>query len=253
VQIPAGNWYVNCDINVKNGGTLIFKGGTIVVQGGISIASGGCLVVNTNVSSCPTAASIVNSGTVEATTAVPPTGDAIVYVRGSGCSNYCFDDAGDFIAPQTFMYSASSALGMNVNNQAGAVTLWTAPGAGAVNGGTQRTLLEQQCFDPAANNGSGAVIEECMRSRFSTLVYWSEYAAPKTKPDNMTGQGSLSLAGVFFTPTAYFDLGGGGSYQATFAQVWADSLNVNGGAFLGLLPDQKTAIETHIGEVDLIR
>ncbi len=92
-----------------------------------------------------------------------------------------------------------------------------------------------------------------MNSRFSRLVYWSDYQAPKTKPNNFAGQGALNVVGVFFTPRAYFNFTGGGTYTAAFAQFWADSLNVNGGAFLGLAPDARTAIESPTGPSSLIR
>ena len=76
---------------------------------------------------------------------------------------------------------------------------------------------------------------------------------PSTKPNNFAGQGALSVVGVFFTPRGYFNFTGGGAYAAASAQFWADQLNVNGGASLGLRPDSKFAVEAPLGSVALIR
>jgi hypothetical protein len=182
-----------------------------------------------------------------------PIRDAIVYIRGNSCvgSSCGLDHAGNLFLPQTFVYSANSAKEVLVNSTK--LTLWTAPGAGYVDPTTKRTLLEEQCWDPAADSGAGAIVRACMNSRFSRLVYWSDFPAPKTGPNIFAGQGSLNVVGVFFTPKASFRFTGGSAYRASFAQFWSDRLEVFGGAFLGLAPDQRTAIETPTGAVNLIR
>jgi hypothetical protein len=149
--------------------------------------------------------------------------------------------------PQTFVYSRSTSNNP-VNVQSTELTLWTAPAAGAKNG-SGRTTLEEACYDAAA----GQIVTACMDSRFGRLAYWSDYPAPKTAPNNFAGQGSLNVVGVFFTPRAYFDFAGGGSYTAAAAQFWADKLDVNGGAVVGLVPDAKFAVESPLGRIGLIR
>lgn len=256
VVVPPGNWYVSCAINIASGGRLIFQGGNIVVDGAITISSGtpnGCLVVNVATTTCPTAASIVGAKTAFATTTPAPTDDATLFIRGNTCiGGKCgLNHAGDLVMPQTFVYAANAAKELNVASTG--LTMWTAPGAGKLDA-DGRTTLEAECLDKSDPDPAKWTVEErCMNSRFARMVYWSDYASPKTKPNNFAGQGSMDVVGVFFTPTAYFNFTGGGSYTAAFAQFWADTLNVNGGAFLGLAPNVRTAIESPTGATALIR
>lgn len=239
IVLAPGNWYANCAIDIKNGGALILRGGTLVGDGDITVAAGGALVVNTNVTTVP--ASVSGSGST-VTTPVPPAADSIVFLR-----NGTIDNSGTLVMPQTFVYSRSSTNHpVQVNGTT--LTLWTAPGAGALNG-SGRTTLEEDCYDPVA----AEIVETCMFSRFSRLVYWSDYPSPSTKANNFAGQGTLKVIGVFFTPRAYFNFTGGGSYTAAAAQFWADQLNVNGSASLGLVPEAKFAVEAPLGAVSLIR
>jgi hypothetical protein len=209
VLLP-GNWYANCSITVKNGGTVIVQGGNLVVGGDIQVQSGGCFVMNSAVNTCPTA--VRDAGTTQVTTFTPPASDSIIYLR-----NGSIDTAGTLVIPQTFVYSRSSS-NHPVSVQSTQLTLWSAPGAGAVTSG--RTTLEQACFDPT----KGEVVKACMNSRFARMAYWSDYPTGKTPaPNNFAGQGSLNVVGVFFTPRGYFNFTGGGSYAAASAQFWATS------------------------------
>lgn len=249
VTLGPGNWYANCTINVGNGGALIVEGGTLVVEGGVTVASGGCFVVNHTTCS----ATLDDEGTSAVGPSLAPTQDALVFLRGTtGCKPAgCFDIAGVLVMPQTFVYSASTAAGLNVNSSS--FTLWTAPGAGAVDG-AGHTALENDCMETTP--GGTAPSEDCLNSRFSRLTYWSEVVSSNSgnpKANNFAGQGSLNVVGVFFTPRAYFNFTGGGTYTAAAAQFWADILNVNGSAFLGLRPDARFAIATPTPIVRLIR
>lgn len=246
VVLEPGNWFANCSgsIDIKNGGTLIVKGGNLVVSQGIKVASGGCLVVNSAVSTCPTSISPIGASTASATSLTPPTSNSVVFLRGGSLSN-----SGTLILPQTFVYSAGASNSPVVVNGS-TLTLWTAPGAGAVDS-TGRTLLEQQCYDPAAS----AVNVDCLNSRFASLTYWSDYAAPSagSASNSFNGQGNLNVVGVFFTPKGYFNFTGGGTYTAAAAQFWADKLNANGGAVVGLAPDARFAIPSSSARESLIR
>ncbi len=269
-----GSWYVPCSLNITAGKTVIFKGGTVVVKGGIKIAGGvsrGCLVVNST--TCTPALTGVNfvstpGGVIEVSTGAvdtdpPPTNEAIVYLQDAvNCSppnKHCFDASGDLIMPRTFVYSSADAKGITVGGTTGARTLWTAPGAGAVDPVTKRTKLEQDCFvavTPVTSPPTGAVDENCLNSRFARLAYWSEFPGPAdtgADPNFFGGQGKLAMVGVFFSPRAYTNLTGGAGYRAASAQFWADQLNINGGAFLGLSPDARTSIEIDTSRVSLIR
>jgi hypothetical protein len=264
IVLAAGNWYANCSINVGNGGTLVIQGGTLVVEGGFSIAggsTGGCFVMNINRNTCAAASDVVldNTGSVPAPdpstahTALDQDSGAIIYLRGRSCGSACgFSHLGNLFMAKTFMFAEPSAKELSVNSTK--TTFWTAPGAGRIVS-NNHTTLEVDCIsnptepDPSKLNVSA----DCLNSRFSRLVYWSEYAAPKTKPNTFNGQGSLNVVGVYFTPSAYFNFTGGSTYTAASAQFWADILNVNGGAFLGLSPDARTSIESPAGAVTLIR
>lgn len=264
VVLDAGNWYANCSISVGNGGTLVIKGGTLVVEGGLSIAGGstsGCFVMNINRDTCATAADVQVQNTGPASlpdpstahTALDQPSTAIVYLRGRSCGTACgFDHQGNLFMAKTFMFAENPAKELSVNSTK--TTFWTAPGAGKVIA-NNRTALEIDCISDASDPDplKWVVSEDCLNSRFSRLVYWSEYAAPKTKPNTFNGQGSLNVVGVFFTPTAYFNFTGGSSYTAAAAQFWSDKLNIDGGAVLGLMPDARTAISSPAGAVSLIR
>jgi hypothetical protein len=256
IVLNAGNWYANCSINIKNGGALVIRGGNLVIDGGIAVAAAGCLVVNINRTTCATAADVTldSTGSVPAPdpstahTALDQTESAFIYLRGpSG-----FDDSGNIFMPKTFVYSANPAKQLRVDSTG--TTFWTSPGTGHIVA-NKHTALEIDCItnpaepDPAKQN----VSEDCLNSRFSRLVFYSEYAAPKTKSNTFNGQGNLNVVGVFFTPAAYFNFTGGSSYTAAAAQFWADIINVNGGAILGLIPDDRTAISSPAGAVTLIR
>ena len=240
VIIPSGYNYANCTLNIASNGKVLVAGGTLVVNG--AILNSGCLVMNSNVSTCPTAV----SGTgAEVTSQVPPSADAIVYIRGNGCPNAaCFHNDGTLVFPQTFVYMGGTSP---LDQASTGLTLWTAPDAGTRTAGL--TTLDQACYDSTA----GAVVDSCVNSRFGRLTFWSEYAAPKTKPDNFAGQGALNVVGVFFTPAAYFNLTGGGGYTGAAAQFWADQLNVNGGANLGLSPFESFSIQSFGPRIVLIR
>jgi hypothetical protein len=240
VIIASGYNYANCTLNIASSGKVLVAGGTLVVNGAIN--NSGCLVMNSNVSTCPTT---VSGSGAQVTSVVPPVADAIVYIRGNGCpSSYCFHNDGTLIFPQTFVYMGGTSP---LDQASAGLTLWTAPDAGTRTSGL--TTLDQACYDSTA----GAVVEACVNSRFGRLTFWSEYAAPKTKPDNFAGQGALSVVGVFFTPTAYFNLTGGGGYTGAAAQFWADQLNVNGGANLGLSPFESFSIQSFGPRIVLIR
>ena len=240
--LPAfipGNYYVNCDLNItKAAAKLIFEGGTIVVNGGLNLTAG-CLAVNA--ASCSTTFTAPTNA-AEITTIPAPTSDAMLYLRGDS-----FFDRDTLIMPQTFVYQAAAAKSLSISTTS--PTLWTAPGAGAVTSG--QSTLERQCY--VASPSPGAVDQACLDSRFSRIAYWSEYAAPQTKPDDFNGQGQLSLVGVFFAPRAYLNLAGGSGYSAASAQFWADRININGTGTLVLAPDTRTSVNTPVGGVGLIR
>jgi hypothetical protein len=241
-----GNHYVGCDIDITGGKTVVFQGGTLVVNGGLTVSSG-CFVMNA--ANCtPT---ISNAGKSTASITPAPTRDAIVYLRGDDLAATETCTAGSqhhtLLLPQTFVFQAASATSLNVKTTCD--VFWTAPGAGAVTAG--RTTLEDACF--VATPAPGAVSQECLKSRFSRLAYWSEYPAPSNKPDNFGGQGQLSLVGVFFTPRAFLNLTGGSGYSAASAQFWARYLDINGIGTLALSPDTRSSIATPTGRVALIR
>lgn len=251
VILLPGNWYAPCAITIRNGGTLIIPGGTLVAQS-ISIDGGGCFVMNTAVSTCPTASNPSYSG-AGLTTPTLPLRDAIVFLRNGSIVNNS-----SLVMPQTLVYSRPGTGGGNppnaliVNNSSGGFTLWTAPGGGPRDPTTGLTLLEQRCYDVAA----AAVDQDCMNSRFARVAYWSDYAAVSTGnpgPNNFNGQGSLNVAGIFFTPKGYFSFAGGSCYTAAAAQFWGDKIRVVGQSCLLLSPDEELAAGTPEIGVKLIR
>jgi hypothetical protein len=245
VVISTPYSYANCTLNISTSGVVIVNGGTLVVNGAIS--NSGCLVVNTAVSTCPTTADVTDPGTAQVSTLVRPQGGAIVYIRGNGCpTNYCFHNDGTLVMPQTFVYMGGSSP---LDQASTGLTLWTAPDAGVRVSG--RTTLDEACYDTTAT--PPVVVDACVNSRFGRMTFWSEFAAPKTKPHNFAGQGALNVVGIFFTPTSYFNLTGGGGYTGAAAQFWADQLNVNGGANLGLSPFEAFSLGGFGPRIVLIR
>jgi hypothetical protein len=237
VVYEPGNWYVPCAIDITKGQSVIFKGGTVVVNGGLTIKAG-CFVMNTT-SCSPT---LVNAGTSQVTTSPAPARDALLYLRGGS-----FEDSDRLVMPQTFVFQEAGSQPFRIS--ATATTLWTAPGAGAATAG--RTTLEDLCWvnTPAPPHAD----TECMNSRFSRMAYWNEYSWNGTNAASVqhqfSGQGQLNVVGVVFTPRAFLNLSGGGSYTAAAAQFWTRVLDISGNVPFVLSPDVKSPV----GGVALIR
>jgi hypothetical protein len=246
--IPAGNWFANCPGDMNISGTLVIKGGNLVATHGISVGNSGCFVMNTDVSGCiPTTTNalgqtvFVSSGSgAEITTIPAPVHDAKIFLRAGSISYN-----GNLAMPQTFVY-AMGANGAPLLGNATVSPLWTAPGAGAVDG-SDHTTLERDCL-------VGSVVDpDCMNSRFARTAYWSDFAALRTAPNTFNGQGNLAYVGVFFTPLAYDNFGGGTVGAAAAAQFWADKLNVNGSGTLALSPDARFSFFKPTARIRLIR
>jgi hypothetical protein len=254
VFLTPGNYYANCDLKIASGGTVIIQGGTLVVRG--AVINNGCLTMNTVVTTCP--AGTVGSGAT-VTVPVAPVSDAILFIQGNGCPNSgCFSNAGNLVIPQTFVYSDGAEP---LNQGSTGLTVWTAPGAGARDG-NGHTALEVACGASGTAGAVGSVPanQDCMDSRFGRVAYWNEANADvqykgnqADKPNFFGGQGNLNVVGIFFTPRAYFNFTGGGSYSGSAAQFWTDQLNVNGGANLGLSPYESFSLPNFGPDIGLIR
>ena len=262
--VGSGYIYVPCN-SIQINGTLTFLGGTIVVEGGITIANGGCLMVNvpTTTGVCLPGSATSFTGTRGSLSTNPaPNGDTVMYLRNNNCSsgNSCGittkgGNTASLWMPQTFVYSAGSGL---ISLQATPATadggqhrafLWTAPGTGTLDA-NGHTPLENRCWDQKPADSPNA---DCLNSRFSRVMYWSEYAAPTNKPNFLGGQGTVNYAGVLFTPQAAFTFTGGSGGTAAAAQFWANILNVNGGGSLVLQPDERFAFTSPTSSFALIR
>lgn len=248
--VSTGNWYCPTSGPTING-TLLIDEGNFVVHGDLTIANGGCLIVNTTATSCGSA-SVSGSGPT-VTTNPAPTHDSIVYVKGGSLNA---KSGSSFLLPQTMVYEYGASAG-SISINGPAFALWTAPGAGARDPSTKRTVLEEACYDYV----KAELNDDCMNSRFAKIAFWSDFAAPNTGSSKDTLQGSactpagsqcLYVVGVVFTPTSYFNLAGSASLPIV-SQFWADILDVNGGAALPLQPTDTVSVPLNIGTVGLIR
>lgn len=254
--VPAGNWYANCpDANNQPGFRVstkaIFGGGQIVFAGGVTISNeGGCFTVNTPVPSLPATPNLLSCPTTtvppgqeeQATTDPAPSQEARVFIRGSqgfttGANNT------KILLPQTLVVQGTGGL-LNLGGGGGTL-LWTAPGAGAVTGG--RSTLEQLC------SSSGDLDQTCMDSHFSKTAYWNETFTTGNQILSIKGQSGLSLVGVYFAPRGDFTFSGQGSFYATNAQYWVDTLGLSGDTTLALTPDPSLSFERPTFSVSLIR
>jgi hypothetical protein len=252
--VPAGYWYVNCpDSNNAAGfqvsSEAVFGGGQIDFAGGVQVAkNNACFSVNTpfaslpatpDLLSCPTATSLSNE---QATTVPAPIQEAIVFIRGvQGFTNG--SSGTSILLPQTLVAQSNGGL-LGLGGGAGTL-LWTAPGAGTLTSGVSR--LDTLCtlasvLDPT-----------CQASHFSKTAYWNEVNTTGSQLLSIKGQGSLSLVGTFFAPRGDFSFDGQGSYFATNAQFWVDTLALSGQGGLGLTPDASLSFKRPSFAVSLIR
>jgi len=244
VGTSTGNWYCPGGVNIT--GKLIVPDGNFVLQNGdLAIGNGACFIINTTATDCTTD-NIDGSGPT-VTTDPAPQAEATVYLkRGS----FTAANGSSFLMPQTMVYTYGASAG-TITFGATTVALWTAPGAGARDPGTDMTTLETACYEAA----KGAVNENCMNSRFARIAFWSDYAATNQTGNKDTFQGGSAntfVVGVVFTPTAYFNLAGASSLPLV-GQFWADILDVNGSARLPLTPTETASVPLLIGRVSLIR
>jgi len=240
--LAAGNYYFDCN-GLSVTGTLIIQGGNVVLRAGnVTVGQNGCFVFNTAQATCPTAANgtIIGSGS-RVTTDPAPQHDGILYLRGGSIVS-----SGTTVMPQVFVYSKAGRLDIG----GGPLTLWTAPGGGSLNG-SGRTTLQQDCFSTATST----VNTDCMASRFSRVVYWSDakVVAGGNTANKFVAQGTLNLVGVFFTPRGAFMFAGGNCLSAQATQFWTDDLTVEGQACVKLRPDQEFSELRPPGAARLIR
>jgi hypothetical protein len=248
--LPAGNYYFNCSGGLSVTGALIINGGNVVIKnGGLTIGTSGCFIFNAAVTAAAaaavngtTCANVATNGTISGsgirvTTNPAPTHDGILYLRGGS-----IDSSGTMLMPQVFAYSKAGRL----NVGGGPVTLWTAPGAGDLIGGYTR--LATDCGAPTTNS-------DCMASRFSRVVYWSDakVVSGGSTENKFVASGTLRLVGVFFTPRGSFNFAGTNCLAAQSTQFWADDLTVAGTACVTLKPDAEFSEESPTGQSVLIR
>lgn len=227
--VPPGNWFVNCPDKNKSPGfqalKSVFGGGTLVFAGSVQ-ANNGDLAINVPLVSTLTG-TITVSGTGSGITTTPaPPGDAVVYIRGTAstggnASAGSLSGSGTYSlwAPQTFFYFGTTGPGfMSFGANNGALVL-TSPRAA-----------------DCATTDAG-----CQNSAFKKLVTWSECsctsASSSPGPQLLGGQGNVFLLGVFFTPYSEFDFQGQGRYASGAAQIWADTISMQGQGTIILQPD----------------
>ncbi len=216
--IPPGKWYVDCaTLSVST--TVIFQGGTVVTRGGVELgSSSACFVINVTASSCPSVVAAV--GNTPATTAPPPTGDAVLFMRSGRL--YKTSQAQLYL-PQTFTYLGNG---------------WTDLGGGS------GTLF---WTTPAATSCGSDVV--CQYRAFHKLVLWSE----GTSLHSLGGQSTLVLRGVLFTPNAASVFDGQGGSQQTNAQFWTRTLEVKGQGTLVMTADPDASVSRPSSGAALIR
>jgi hypothetical protein len=232
--VPPGNWYVDCPDGGQPGfrpnDTAIFGGGTIVFAGGV-LDAGTNLVFNVPLGSTA-AGTIATTGTgTDVTTDPAPSGDAIVFIRGGTSTSGALSASGGyrFLAPQTMFFLQDRSSGYMSMGANGALTM-TAPKAASCAGD-----------------------EDCETAAFKKLVLWTECSCSAGTAQNLGGQGSVYLLGVFFTPKSEFEFTGQAAYASGAAQVWADTLEVKGQGTLILEPDPTNAIAKPASTARLIR
>lgn len=249
--VPPGNWYVNCPdqapasdgFNPK--ALAAFGGGQIVFAGGIQIGTGGLLAFNVPLTSLVPPTLIPNPLGPGSTTSPTPTANAIVYVRGGVKNTGALAVSGTYSlwAPRTFIDLADTSNGyMNLGaGGSGSTLLLTAP-------------YVAPCDD------SDPVCVATQTSNFKRLVIWSECGTGSlndgTKDpctQNIGGQGSIYLLGVLFTPLSQFTFTGQAAYASGAAQIWADTISMQGQGVIRLQPDPENAVKEPSSLSGLIR
>ncbi|HEU0131922.1 MAG TPA: pilus assembly protein TadG-related protein [Mycobacteriales bacterium] len=214
VKTPA-NYYFDCaSLDIK--APLIIQGGNVVTRGGINVQAGGCFAMNVLAATCPT----VDATTGEITQALAPT-EGILFVQQGDL----FRRDGSIFTPHTAVFLDDGHIDFGGN-------------AGTV-------FMSNPRLDPAPADCNDA----CQDARFWKVAVWSE----KTGTNSITGQGSLFLRGVLFTPNATFDYGGQAAQEQQGAQFWADKIQNSGQGNLVMAPDPSDSVPTPLLRVRLIR
>jgi hypothetical protein len=252
--VPPKNWYISCPDTGGQPGfqastKAIFGGGQLIFQGGIGVNGSACLAINTPMVSlpvtpdlltCPTASNITSE---QATTSPAPTQEALVFVRGSrGFTTG--SNSTTILLPQTFLAQANNGP-LSIGG-GGGLLLWTSPGAGTLTGTT--STLDSLC------TADTSTVTTCHDSRFAKVAYWNEATSAGSGPTmDLKGQGGLGLVGTFFAPRMDFTFSGQGSYYATSAQFWINTLTLSGQTGLGMTPDAAVSFDRLDYGVALIR
>jgi hypothetical protein len=85
--------------------------------------------------------------------------------------------------------------------------------------------------------------------RFDDLAMWTE----STTLMKVTGGANLSLDGVYFAPNANLEFAGNTGTEVMQAQLWAQKLDMVGGAQLRLAPDEDRITQVGKGKQLLVR
>lgn len=220
VEVPAGNWFVNCaSLDVSN--QLIFQGGNVVTAGDITLKSDSCFAMNVpTATTCPA----INASADPKTSTPAPATDAILFLRSGKLDKGA---QASLFLPQTFAHLSTADGFMTLGGGGTGNLLWTTP-------------LGADC---------GGGDDLCRAKRFTKLCLWSE----STLVHDLGGQAGLEVRGVFFIPNAKFDYAGQGNQDMDDAQFWVKTMEIGGQGTLSMSADPEAAVERYSAGVALIR
>ena len=174
-------------------------------------------------------------------------------IRGTACRPQCgFDHQGNLFMAKTFMYAEDTAKELSVNSTK--TTFWTAPGARTASCPTNRTTLEHRLhrgpdpYPPEAGRLRELPELPVLAARLLERVHRAR-RPNRTRSTARVAERRRSL----LHPEGVLQLHRWQHYRQPRPSSGRTSLNVNGGAFLGLTPDARTAISSPTGAVALIR
>lgn len=229
-SVPAGSYYIDCDVFQARHGFVQFEGGTLVFRGSLDV-SAGCLLLNTG-------ATAATAGSTCATTSEPAVlAPMTVYVQ----HGFVRRQNASWIAPQVMLYQQHDENGLTGADAVGAC--YSGPSA-------------SDCFVSLGNGTSSTVLWTAPKSgNFARLALWSEAPGGNSSSTqfSMGAQTNAGFIGTFFAPNAPVTFSGQPAYFASDAQFVVWRLVISGGALLELTPNPLTTVLVPSAGVRLIR
>lgn len=190
VTVPEGNWYVNCNLDVK--GLVRFTGGNVVFQSDLKVGSSGSIVMNNGNTGSLSAGCEVSVCATESSA-----NHAFAYFRTGGITRVA---GGSIAMHNTFVYLRTGTVDLTGGN---GTIVWTAPGTDhyATKGPFEDLALwSDSSADHGMSGGSALTIDGVFFTPRALFTYSGTGAQVQAKAQfityrlKVTGSGELVMS-----------------------------------------------------------